>query len=487
MSTKRHTVYNLTGAIIPLVVALVTIPTYLNLIGDVRYGVLMLAWVLLGNFGIFDLGLGRALAQRMAALRYAKPSARATAFWTALGASALFGILGGAILLPVAGSFFASMSAIPPTIRSEIEIANIWLALAVPIATISGSLTGALQGDARFFRLNVSSIVGATLFQVLPLFAAILGHVELSILLPVVIISRLISMAALLYACKDYLSSWRQAGWSRIEFFIMFRLGGWISVSSLVSPIVLAADRVVIGALSGTSAVTHYGIPYQLGERSTIFSFAIASALFPRFATAEGDEASRLASEGQRLIAVVMTPAMIVAVIALGPFLGWWVSPTFAQKATLIGQVLLIGFWISGFSKIPHLQLQATGRPDLVAKTLVAQIVPYGIILYFAISQLGTLGAAIAFAIKALLDSFFLSWLTKELKLILGVAAVPSLLLLAALWFSSMLNVTDNGWIIGVSVLLPLSLAWSWWELPVTYKEVVLAFLEHEFRAFSRK
>ena len=105
MSIKKHTAYNLLGALLPLGLSLVTIPLYISWIGEARYGVLAVAWLLLGYFGLFDLGLGRATAQRIAALGDASSEKMSSTFWTALSMNVSLGVLGGLIIWPVANYF----------------------------------------------------------------------------------------------------------------------------------------------------------------------------------------------------------------------------------------------------------------------------------------------------------------------------------------------------------------------------------------------
>jgi O-antigen/teichoic acid export membrane protein len=56
----RNTLLNLIGLAAPLLVAILTIPYVVHGLGTDRFGLLSLAWVVLGYFTIFDLGLGRA-------------------------------------------------------------------------------------------------------------------------------------------------------------------------------------------------------------------------------------------------------------------------------------------------------------------------------------------------------------------------------------------------------------------------------------------
>jgi O-antigen/teichoic acid export membrane protein len=77
-----------------MLISLVIVPLYLRLVGEARFGVLILVWLFVGYFEFFDFGIGKATANHMARLRDAPISAREAAFWTGALINGDFGIGG---------------------------------------------------------------------------------------------------------------------------------------------------------------------------------------------------------------------------------------------------------------------------------------------------------------------------------------------------------------------------------------------------------
>lgn len=462
MSIPRHTAYNLAGGLLPLGLSLVTIPIYIGQIGEARYGVLAIAWLLLGYFGLFDLGLGAATAQHMASLPPGDAPRRAQVFWTALAMNLGLGVLGSLVLVPVAYLYFDHSAAVEPWLRPEIAHAIPWLALALPLATMSGVLTGALQGRSRFLELNAISIAGAVLTQLLPLAVVAWHGPELAWLLVAVVFSRLLVLATLFWRCREHIFKGARGSVSAAHARSLLAFGGWVTVSALVGPLMVVLDRFAIGGTMGPKAVTYYTVPFTLAERTTLLPGALSGAIFPRLASLPPAEARVLAGTAIRTLAVVMTPLIAAGVLLIQPFIAWWLKPEFAAVAALPGQLLLLGFWINSIARAPLAHLQAIGRPDAVAKCHLLEVVPYLVLLYLGLHLYGIAGAATVFGLRVLVDCLLLMYNAGTLRESVRVLAIPALLLLAVFALVRLFPAQlSPAWIAMASLALLVPVAWA--------------------------
>ena len=412
---KRHiavsTLLNLSGRALPALLLLVTTPLYLHLIGVSRYGAMAILWLALGYFGVFDLGLGRAVAQRIARLpRMALDSSttlkqhRGDIFWTALIASLVAATVASlALFWPLMEVMIHQVLHISPELRTEAGH-SVWVLLTfLPIATTLSVLMGTLEGTERFDFLNVGQITGLVGYQILPLSVAVLGHVTLPWLMSAAILGRLFGAGLLFWFCEKVLDFPRpHFQWRLLK--PLLRYGGWITVSAIVSPILNITDRFFIGARLGMTYVAHYVVPFNMVMYVGILPQSLATALFPRYAMLEEGEAKAMMWSALRIIAAVMTPLVLIGIWLMRGFLTWWLGATFAAQSALVGELLLVGIWINALAHAPYGFLQAQGRADLTAKFHLLELVIYLPLLWWAIAMWGIAGAAVVWDGRVLLD-----------------------------------------------------------------------------------
>jgi O-antigen/teichoic acid export membrane protein len=286
----RSTLLNLSGLVVPIVVQLVTVPLYITTIGASRYGIMALVWLLLGYFGVFDLGFGRAIASRIAALSAAPATARANVFWTGTCLSILAGFLGGFVLFLVSKALFGGPFKIPGALLGETMASLPLLIVALPLITGISALSGALQGREAFASLNLSQMIGSILYQVFPLVIGLSFSVSLPWLVVGAIAGRFVTLVMLYAYCVKYVPAEPLPHITKAEIRPLFVFGSWVTLTGLVSPLLTVFDRFVIGSMAGMTAVTAYTIPYNLVMRISGLPSALQNALFPRFAMVGEDD-----------------------------------------------------------------------------------------------------------------------------------------------------------------------------------------------------
>ena len=465
MSVGRNTTYNLLGSMIPLAVALVTVPLYIHHIGTERYGVLSIAFLFLGYFGLFDLGLGRATTFRMSSLPESAVEDRATVFWTATMLNLAMGLLGALVLWGFSRYFFAHQFKTTPDLRSEILESLPILALSVPVATITGVLTGTLQARNRFLEANVISTTSTVLFQIFPLLVAWIWGPRLEGLLAAALLARLAAILVLFRSAHRAAASGRPITLNRSEIPMLLGFGGWVFADGMLSPILAMVDRFAIGAFLGGSALTIYTVPYQLAQRITILPNALLSAIFPSLPTASVEDRKSIGIKSTAVLIVMLSTPVLAIIFLMHPLFELWLGRSVGSPAATVGVLILVGFWLNALAWVPFTWLQGSGRPDIVTKLHLLEIPPCLLILYLFITRYGISGVAMYIILRNLLDLILLTFaarLTKTLPYSLALGAI----LLAGALISRSFPFGGTVWWAGVLVLGGAAIGISWFLLP---------------------
>ena len=462
----RNTLLNLAGSLAPMLVALATVPAYLGAIGQARYGLLSLAWLFLGYFGVFNLGLGRAAANQIAGLRAAPPEQRQRIFWTALALNGGLGVLGGLCLLLSGRLLLSHVLAIPPDLRTEAAGGLPWLALGVPFLTVSMVCVGSLEGLELFGVANGLDVAMTSVYQLAPLVVAYLVGPNLTWLIAAAAAGPLVGAGLGLPACARLLPLGRRPLADRRAARTLLSFGGWVTVTGVAGPLLIMLDRFMIGALSGPRAVTQYTVPLSLVSRLAVLPLSLARSLFPRLSALAEGEARTVAYESTRVLAVVTTPLAVLAMVLAGPFLDLWLGGALARRATPVAEIVLVGVWLNSLSLVPYTFLQARERPDLPAKFHLLELAPYAFALWIGLRLGGIEGAACVWTLRVAVDAVLLGAASTLYRGRVRLLLAP-LLLVAAAYLAA--AATGGSWVGRAALggtLAALALVWACYAGP---------------------
>jgi O-antigen/teichoic acid export membrane protein len=180
-----------------------------------------------------------------------------------------------------------------------------------------------------------------------------------------------------------------------------------MSLSGALTQVLLYADRFLIGALIGLTAVAFYATPLDLVMRLWILPVAVAQTLLPAIASAwraEPERTALLMRRGALIVAGLVLPACLVLVAGAEWLLWLWLGTAFAEGGGMVLRILGVGIFFSCLAFVPGVLLDAIGRPEVVATFSLAQaavFLPLGAGLLLLI---GIEGAAIAWAARAATD-----------------------------------------------------------------------------------
>jgi O-antigen/teichoic acid export membrane protein len=408
----RNSLLNLAGQLIPLLVGVASVPYVIAGMGVDGFGILSLAWMILGYFTIFDLGLGRATTKFIAAeLNNGSPQRLKMLFWTSSVLNAGLGVAGGLVLVSIAALLAERVFQIPESLVGQARDSFYLLGLASPIVLVSTAFRGALEAAQRFEYVNAVNIVSSSLTFLLPVLGVAMG-LDVTTIVVMLMGAKLLSGTAYLVFCFKVFPALRQG----MDFDMrgvgkLLTYGGWVSVTNVIHPVLTYFERVLIGSFVTIAAVSYYTAPYEMVTRLTILPTSFAMAIFPSFsavAVSQQGTMTGIYSRSVKLVLVLMMPLVTVLFVFAREILQLWLGSDFSGISAVVLQILVVGVLVNAMAQIPYALLQGFGRPDITAKFHVLELLMYIPLAWILVANLGIVGGAIAWTMRSILDGILM-------------------------------------------------------------------------------
>ncbi len=406
--------WNLVGLVVPVVVAIMAIPSLLGNLGAERYGLLALAWGVVSLFEILDFGFNRAVARAVAIAHGLGEHARAQALRVAgerqawrrgtLGGLAFGGLMlaGGYLLIPA--------ESIPLHERWAAALA---LSVTAPLQVVLMARRSSTEAMLNFRAVNLARMLTTSLDVILPCVVSSITQ-RLDLIILSLIGSKMISVLVFGLVVKSKaLPIERGATINEDELQGLAYDGKHVAISAALAPVFLHSDRLLVGMFFSASAISTYTVAADTIKRISNLTSAITSVIFPSLSAmvAVGDERRHLAFRRILGLMVIASGVAFGVLAAVMPQIAdIWIGHHAQDLSTTIrvAQWLCLGLWFRVVSSMNFAWLHAHRQFAAVARLQILQVLPFMCLSVALLLLAGPQGAAIAWTVREGADALML-------------------------------------------------------------------------------
>lgn len=404
---NRFFLWNIFGNIGPLFIALFCVP-YLYRHGTAEYvGYLTIIWAAIGYTGLFDFGLSRALLYYAALSK----SDRSISLYGSILKSSLFSILVSvaiaAVVLPFRDQILQSFKFGDADQARALTV----IVLSLPIYLISNMVRASLEGLEQFRDANIFKFISYSSLFLCPSLLLLMGDATL---FHVCIFYAAVRLFAAIYAVLKLLPHLREdqadaASKIPVSMRRIIAFGGWATVSSSISPLMVYGDRFVLAYFTGASSIAIYAILQEFIGKTILFSSSYVASIQPRMSYLSEAESDALYRRETRNV-IQFSMVIYLGCLLVAPFfVAVWLGVRVGEVA-LLSAVMSIGFLFNSIAQAPYAYLLARGQPRRVAYAHVVEAVLYFPLLIVATMHYGVVGAALAGMARMIFDYGILTW-----------------------------------------------------------------------------
>ncbi len=403
MTIIKNTLWNLSGYVIPSIIAIPALGSMARLLGPEKFGLFTLAIALVGYASIFDAGLTRAVIREVSMHRHNKKEldsiiANSTIILITLG-------LVGATLIFFLSHEIVNLLNVEISYKQETIVSISLISITIPIFLLNQIWLAFFEGQEKFKQVNLIKSVNNSLLAGLPALFCIITTTLISAVTGL-IIARIISLIVTFYFCrKDILSAGLKFERSTVKRLLSF--GGWITISNVISPIMTYMDRFIISHLSGASKVAFYSAPSEGIQRLSILPSALSRTIFPKLSSNNSDT-YKTKRQSYILMTLCLFPLCTFICIFSHFIMTTWMGEEFSGDSVIVLKILSLGFFLNCLAQIPFANIQARGFSKITAYIHLCELIPYLVLLFIFINKWGVVGAACAWSLRTTTDFIIL-------------------------------------------------------------------------------
>jgi O-antigen/teichoic acid export membrane protein len=411
--SASNSFYNVADSVLfPLLILLVT-PFFVSRLGLQAYGIWMLVLALAGLMGLFNVGLGDTIIRHVSLHRQGGTEAVESVVRTCFAHSMLLGSLLAVVLWLLAGILVDHAFRIEPvnrqlTIRA-IQLGGTLLAM----RTLESIPVSVLRAYERYDVAAKISMLIRIATVGLAVGIADLGGNVVHILAGTVVLTA-VGFAAAACAARHVtgigLLLPKLKGGMGSE---LLQFGLYSSVQGGASLLLIHADRLLISAMLGMSALAAYTICLQLAQQIHSLMVPAFAFLFP-WVSARSQEGVTPAF--RRLLRWAAIANVLGALLLAVPLYSWaseilriWMGVEFSLHHSGLFRLLVVAFFILSLNTATYFVLMGLGKVKLVAMTSLCGTAVTLAVAFALIPWMGAPGAAVGRVVFALITGWIMT------------------------------------------------------------------------------
>ncbi|MCX5709096.1 MAG: flippase, partial [Candidatus Omnitrophica bacterium] len=440
-------IWNFIGQVWMVILGFFATPFIVRSLKVELYGIYALIGVIIGYFSFLQFGLGTAQVKYISEYYAIKETEKIRrTFWVCIIVYSVMGFIGTVSIFSLSHYLTFNVFKISLALAGTAVFVLKLGSLGFLISMVMSVLTGVFQAVGRFDVLNRVGIILGTLQIGLTVLFLKLGFSIKEVII-INLLVQVLGVYILWGRVRKILPYLSHPVWDTKRLVDLFKFGGFVTVSSVMGPILLNIEKLFLTSLRPINSLAYYSVPFGLMDKLTVIRSSFSAVLFPAFSSQQQASDQKLNAElherSSHYIIFLYSFFVLFFMILGKEFLGAWIGADFAFNSW---RILLILSWagLVNALAVPSLNaLQGLNKPHIPALFYVIETILYVPCAYFLIARFGGSGAALAWLLRVSLDTSLLTWascrffkksLLKWYGLILSRVFFPFLLSALGLW-----------------------------------------------------